>query len=313
MPISARERRAPMLSNLIQAVLLGGYYAIIACGLSFMFSVMRIINLAHGSLAVLSAYLIFVLADRFAINPFLGLAMVIPVMAAFGWALQRYLLERSARGGELLPVLTTFGLAVVLDNVMFEQFGADTRSLAPYLGDLSWDAYELGGIFVGKLQVLTMASVIAIIGGLSAFLKYTRLGRSIRATALDPDTAQIVGIDARRTSALAAAIAMASVAVAGAFLGMRATFEPYSGAPQLLAAFEATVIGGVGSLWGTLAGGIILAVAQTLGASLHPQGFLIGGHVVFLAVLFVRLIRKEDALGMWLRNLARTKGAESKA
>ena len=291
-----------MLSNLIQAVFLGGYYAIVACGLSFMFSVMRIINLAHGSLAVLSAYLLFVLADRYGINPFLGLIIVVPVMAALGWVLQRYLLDRSARGGELLPVLTTFGMAIVLDNLMFQRFGADTRSLAPYIGDLSWDAYDLpGGLFVGKLQVLTMVTVIVVIAALQLFLKKTQLGRSIRATALDADTAQIVGIDAKRASAAATAIAMATVTLAGTFLGMRATFEPYSGAPQLLSAFEATVIGGFGSLWGTLGGGIILAVAQTLGATIHPQGFLIGGHAVFLLVLFVRLSRKSDVFADWLR------------
>jgi branched-chain amino acid transport system permease protein len=274
----------------------------IACGLSFMFSVMRIINLAHGSLAVLSAYLLFVLAEKFGINPFVGLLIVVPVMAALGWLLQRYVLDRSARGGELLPVLTTFGLAIVLDNLLFQRFSADTRSLAPYIGDLSWDAYNLpGGLFVGKLQVLIMLTVMAVIGGLQLFLRNTHLGRSIRATAMDPDTAGLVGIDARKASAAAAAIAMATVTLAGAFLGMRATFEPYSGAPQLLSAFETTVIGGLGSLWGTLAGGIILAVAQTLGASIHPQGFLIGGHLVFLLVLFVRLFRNRDAFAGWLR------------
>ncbi len=291
-----------MLSNLIQAVFLGGYYAMVACGLSFMFSVMRIINLAHGSLAILSAYLLYVLAQKFNINPFLGLLIVVPVMATLGWILQRYLLDRSAKGGELLPVLTTFGIAIVLDNLMFQRFGADTRSLAPYIGDLSWASYALpGGLFVGKLQILVLMTVIVVIGALQLFLKKTQLGRSIRATAMDPDTAGLVGIDAKRATAAATAIAMATVALAGAFLGMRATFEPYSGTPQLLAAFEATVIGGIGSLWGTLAGGIILAIAQTLGASVHPQGFLLGGHLAFLIVLFFRLHRNRDAILTWLR------------
>ena len=163
-----------MISGLIQAIMLGGYYAIIACGLSFMFSVMRIINLAHGSLAVLAAYLIFLLADRPGINPFLGLLVVLPVMAAIGWLLQRYLLDKSAGGGELLPVLTTFGLAIVLDNLMFQRFGADVRSLAPYIGDLSWDALELpGGIFVGKLSIIILLSAIGIVGGLQLFLSKT--------------------------------------------------------------------------------------------------------------------------------------------
>lgn len=280
-----------MSNQIIQGILLGGYYALVACGLSFMFSVMRIINLAHGSLAVLSAYGLWVLADRFGISPFLGLLIVLPVMALIGWALQRYLLERSARGGSLLPILTTFGLAIIIDNILFEQFGADTRSLAPYIGSLSYDSWEWpGSIYVGKLSVIMFVTAVGLLGGLQLFLTHTGLGRSIRATSEDPDTAGLVGIDARKANAVAAAIAMVTVGIAGAFLGMRATFDPYSGAPQLLFAFEAAVIGGTGSLWGTLIGGIILALAQTLGAQIHPQGFLISGHVVFLAVLFVRLV-----------------------
>ncbi|MBP1857561.1 branched-chain amino acid ABC transporter permease [Rhizobium herbae] len=279
-----------MIDTLIQGILLGGYYAVIACGLSFMFSVMRIINLAHGSLAVAAAYGLWLLASRFGISPFAGLLIVLPAMAAIGWLLQRYLLERSARGGALLPILTTFGLAIVIDNLMFEQFGADTRSLAPFIGSLSYDSWELpGGIYVGKLAVMTMATAIALLGGLQLFLSRFALGRAIRATAEDPDTAGLVGIDARKANALAAAIAMVTVGIAGAFLAMRATFDPYSGGPQLLFAFEAAVIGGAGSLWGTLIGGIVLGLAQSLGAKVHPQGFLIGGHVVFLAVLFARL------------------------
>lgn len=290
------------MNQLAQAVLLGGYYALIACGLSFMFSVMRIINLAHGSLAVLAAYGLWVLADRFGLSPFAGLAIVLPLMAVLGWALQRYLLERSARGGALLPILTTFGLAIVLDNLLFEQFGADTRSLAPYIGSLSYDSWELpGGIYVGKLAVLILATAVVVLGLLQLILGRTGLGRSIRATAEDPDTAGLVGIDAARINAAAAAIAMVTVGLAGAALGMRATFDTYAGSAQLLFAFEAAVIGGTGSLWGTLAGGIVLALAQTLGAQLHPLGFLIGGHAAFVAVLFVRLFTAGGA--GWLRGL----------
>jgi branched-chain amino acid transport system permease protein len=279
-----------MINQLVQGVLLGGYYALIACGLSFMFSVMRIINLAHGSLAVLAAFGLWMLAERFGVQPFLGLVIVLPIMAAIGWALQRYLLERSARGGALLPILSTFGLAIVIDNLLFEQFGADTRSLAPYIGSLSYDSWEWpGNIYVGELAVLIFVVAVALLGGLQLFLSYTAMGRSIRATSEDPDTAGLVGIDAVRANSVATAIAMVTVGLAGAALGMRATFDPYSGAPQLLFAFEAAVIGGAGSLWGTLAGGIVLALAQTLGAQLHPLGFLIGGHAAFVLVLFVRL------------------------
>ena len=295
-----------MLNSIVQGVLLGGYYALIACGLSFMFSVMRIINLAHGSLAILAAYAVWVLADRFAVNPFVGLLLILPAMALIGWALQRFVLERSTRSGALLPILTTFGLSIVIDNLLFEQFGANTRSLAPYIGSLSYDAFELpGGLFVGKLAVLTFVVAVLMLGALQALLSLTPLGRAIRAIAEDPDTAGLVGINARRVNALAAALAMVTVGVAGAFLALRATFDAYAGAPQLLFAFEAAVIGGAGSVWGTLLGGIILGLAQSLGAQIAPQGFLIGGHVVFLAVLFIRFFIPGLALGARVRSMLR--------
>jgi branched-chain amino acid transport system permease protein len=279
-----------LVNQIVQGVLLGGYYALMACGLSFMFGVMRIINLAHGSLAVLSAYALYILADRYGIQPFLGLAVVAPAMALIGWALQRFVLERSARGGLLVPVLSTFGLSIIIENLLFQGFGADTRSLAPYVGDLSYDSWSItNDIAIGKLAALTMAVAIAMLGGIQTYLKRTQMGRAIRATAEDPETVGLVGVNARRVNAIAASIALASVAVAGAFLGLRATFNPYAGALQLIFAFEASVIGGAGTLWGTLVGGVVLGVAQSLGALFNPQGFFIAGHFAFLGVLFARL------------------------
>ncbi len=279
------------LNQALQGLLLGGYYALLACGLSFMYGVMRIINLAHGSLAVLSAYLLFVLADRWGIHPLLGLLAVVPAMALLGWVLHLLVLERSARAGALVPLLATFGLASVLDNSMFQAFGADTRSLAPYIDALGYDGWTLpGGLIVGRLAVLTFAVAVGLLGGLHLVLARTALGRRIRAAAHDPDTAQLVGVNARAVYAASTAIAMTTVAVAGGFLAMRATFDPYTGPQQLIFAFEAVVIGGAGSLWGTLAGGIALGVAQSLGAQIHPQGFLIAGHATFLLVLLLRVV-----------------------
>lgn len=292
------------INQILQGILLGGYYAMIASGLSFMFSVMGIINLAHGSLAILAAFGLFILASTFGLDPFAGLLIVLPVMALVGWAFQRSILERSKRGGMLVPVLSTFGLAIVIDNLLFQGFGADTRSLAPYIGDLSYDSWEVAdGFFAGKLAVLTFATALILLSGIQLFLSRTQMGRAIRATAADPDTAGLVGIDARKVNAVAAAIAMVTVGVAGAFLAMRATFNPYSGAPQLIFAFEAAVIGGAGSLWGTLIGGIVLGVAQSAGAQISPQGFLICGHGAFLAVLLLRL--QTGSLD-WLRKGSKT-------
>jgi len=278
------------VNQILQGVLLGGYYALLACGLSFMFGVMRIINLAHGSLAVVAAYGVFALADRFDLHPFLGLLVAVPVMGGVGWLLHRLMLERSTRAGELVPILTTFGLAVVVDNTLFTAFGADTRSLAPYIDTLAYDGIEVGGLTVGHLPLLTFIVAVLLLGGLHLMLGHSALGRRIRAVADDPATAQLVGVNSAAVNAAAAAIAMATVGIAGVFLAMRATVDPYAGAPQLIFAFEAVMIGGAGSLWGTLAGGIALGVAQSLGARIHTQGFLIAGHVLFLVVLLVRLM-----------------------
>jgi branched-chain amino acid transport system permease protein len=278
------------MNQVLQGLLLGGYYALLACGLSFMFGVMRIINLAHGSLAVVAAYGAFHLADRHEIGPFYGLMLAMPAMACVGWLLHRLVLERSARAGELVPILATFGLAVVLDNTLFSAFGADTRSLAPYIDTLAYDGFEVAGFTVGLLPLLTFGVAVVLLGGLHLMLAHTPLGRRIRAVADDASTAQLVGVNSVSVNAAAAAIAMATVGVAGVFLAMRATVDPYAGAPQLIFAFEAVMIGGAGSLWGTLGGGIALGITQSLGAKIHSQGFLIAGHVLFLVVLLVRLV-----------------------
>lgn len=282
------------LNQILQGMLLGGYYALLACGLSFMFGVMRIINLAHGSLAVVAAYFVVQLADRFGLHPFVGLLLAMPAMGLIGWLLHRLVLERSSRAGELVPILATFGLAVVIDNALFSGFGADARSLAPNIDTLAYDGFAItgltAGLTIGQLPLLIFVVAVLLLGGLHLMLAHTALGRRIRAVADDPATAQLVGVNAAAVNACAAAIAMATVGIAGVALAMRATVDPYAGAPQLIFAFEAVMIGGAGSLWGTLAGGIALGVAQSLGARVHTQGFLIAGHVLFLVVLLTRLL-----------------------
>ena len=291
------------LNAVIDGALLGGYYAIVACGLSFMFGIMKIINLAHGSLAILGAFMLWMIAEKLGYDPFLALIVVLPAMGVLGWLLQRAVLERSARSGELVPILSTFGLAIVVENSLFEYFGADTRSLAPYVGSLSYDSFDIGGgLYVGELAVLTFAVAVLLLGGLQLFLIYTPLGCAIRATAEDPDTVELVGVNSRFVNAVAAAIALVTVGLAGLFLGLRSSFDPYVGSMQLIFAFEAAVIGGAGSLWGTLGGGIVLGIAQTFGAHLHPQGFLLVGHGVFLLVLVGRLYFSGHYLRTFLKS-----------
>ena len=293
------------LNGLIQGTLLGGYYAIIACGLSFMFGVMKIINLAHGTLAIVAAFLFWTLVEKAGLSPLVAPLIVLPLMAVVGWLLQRGILERSARAGNLVPILSTFGLAIVVENLLFQYFGANTRSLAPAIGDLSFESWDVGGIYIGKLAVLILVIAVLLLGGLQLFLTHTPIGRAIRATSEDPDTAELVGVNSRAVNAIAAAIALVTVAVAGMLLAVRAAFDAYSGPMQLIFAFEAAVIGGAGSLWGTLVGGIILGIAQTLGAQVHPLGFLIAGHAVFLVILVGRLYVPHLGVASFFRALLR--------
>ncbi|MEU1514877.1 branched-chain amino acid ABC transporter permease [Streptomyces sp. NPDC005811] len=274
------------INALVQGLFLGGLYALFACGLSLLFGVMRIINLAHGDLAVLGAFGVWWISDRAGVSPFLALLAVLPLMLALGYVLQRTVLARSLRGGELTPLLTTFGLAIVLQNVLLQLFSPDVRSLGPSVGSLSTGSWKITDqLSVPYLGVLILAVAVAVLGALQFLLQHTGLGREMRATAQDPDTAALVGVPAASVYARAAAIAVAVAALAGTFLAVHSTFDASSGPTQLVFAFEAVVIGGLGSLWGTLTGGVVLGIAQTLGAQIDPQYAILAGHLVFLVIL----------------------------
>lgn len=271
---------------IVQGVLLGAVYALFACGLSLMFGVMRIINLAHGDIAVVGAYLVWAVADRVGVSPLVALAAVVPVMLAVGYLLYVALLGRSLRGGSLVPLLTTFGLAIVIENSLQQLFSSDVRSLGASAGRITTASWRINdALAIPWFGVLTLAVAVLVLGGLDLFLRRTGPGREMRATAQDPDAARLVGIDARAVYARATAIAVATAGLAGAFQAVRSVFEPTSGPTQLIFAFEAVVIGGFGSLWGTLLGGIVLGVAQAIGGHLGPQYGILAGHLVFLVVL----------------------------
>jgi branched-chain amino acid transport system permease protein len=275
------------VNAVVQGVLLGGLYALFACGLSLLFGVMRIINLAHGDLALLGTFMVFVVTDHLGWSPFAALILVLPGAAVVGWLLQRLMFDRAMRGGELAPLLATFGLSIVIGNLLLEVFSADTHGLSA--GALETSAWRISSdLSIGALPALIFVVAVLLLGGLQLFLSRTGLGRAMRATADDPGTAELVGIDARRVYATASAIAIATAALAGAFFGMRSSFDPTLGPAQLIFAFEAVVIGGLGSLWGTLVGGIILGVAQAVGAVIDPAWSILSGHLVFLAVLAFR-------------------------
>jgi branched-chain amino acid transport system permease protein len=277
------------VNAVVQGVMLGGFYALLACGLSIMFGVMRIINLAHGDLAVLGAYVVWLMLARFAVPPYLALVIVLPVMLLVGYVLQIGVLDRSLRSGVLTPLLATFGLSVVIQNLLLIAFSPDVRSLGGDAGAITTASWRLSSdLSIPLLGLLILVVAVLIVTGLQVFLSRTRSGSMWRAASQDPDVAGLVGINARTVYASATAIAVAIAAIGGFFLAIRSTFEPVSGPTQLIFAFEAVVIGGMGSLSGTLLGGIVLGVAQTIGAQINPQYAVLAGNLVFLAVLITR-------------------------
>ncbi len=275
------------VNTVLQGILLGGYYALFATGLSLMFGVMRLVNLAHGDLAVLGAFGSVALVDQFHLNPWETLIVVVPVIAAAGYALQRYLLNATVGKTPLASILVTFGLSIIISNLLLQIFSADSRGLQA--GAIATASLHLGaGVFVGWFDMLVFALAVVILLSLQFFLSRTTLGRLMRACADDTETSSLMGVNQRHVYALATTVALGTVAIAGVFAGMKTQFTPSSGSADLIFAFEAVVIGGLGSLWGTLAGAVILGVAQTVGGQIAPADQLLAGHLVFLAVLAFR-------------------------
>ena len=275
------------LDTIVQGILLGGLYALFATGLSLTFGVMRLVNLAHGDFSILAAFIAVVAVQALGLNPLLALVLVVPVMAAVGYGLQRLVLNRLLGRGILPAVLVTFGLSIVIQNGLLEAFSADSRRLNP--GGIETASLHLGGgLAVGWFPLLTFAVAVLLLVGLQILIGRSAVGRAFRAASDDGGTAALMGIDNDRLYAVAMALSLAVVAIAGIFLGIRTTFTFSSGPDRLLFAFEAVIIGGLCSLWGTLVGGVILGVAQTTGARISPGWGVLTGHLVFLAVLLLR-------------------------
>lgn len=275
------------VNAIVQGVLLGGLYALFASGLSLMFGVMRFVNIAHGDFIVMSAYGALVVVGMTGVHPLWALLLVVPGMAALGYVGQRVLLNRTLGADILPPLLVTFGFSVVIQNLLLEVFSADSQKLQA--GWLETSSIPIGGgLSIGVMPLLIFASALVVIGGLQAFFYRTSLGRVLRATSDDADTVRLMGADNANIFAIATAIASAVVGIAGVYLAMRTNFDPAVGPGRLLFAFEAVIIGGLGNLWGTLLGGIILGVSQAIGAQIDPGFQILAGHIAFLVVLVVR-------------------------
>jgi branched-chain amino acid transport system permease protein len=275
------------IDALIQGILLGGLYALFAAGLSLIFGIMRLVNLAHGDLIVLAAFAILALTAALGLDPFAATLLALPLMFGLGFALQHVLLNRTLGRDLLAPLLVTFGLSIIIENGLLEAFSADSQRLRA--GPIETASIALGGdIAIGVVPLLTLVSAVAVILVLNLIFYRTALGRAFRATSDDLEIAQLMGIEHRRIFSVAMGLAMIVATIAALYLGMRANFDPTIGPGRLLYAFEAVIIGGLGSFWGTLVGGIIVGVAQTIGARIDAEWQILAGHVAFLVVLALK-------------------------
>ena len=275
------------INTILQGILTGGLYALFAAGLAIIFGVMRLVNITHGDLIVLSSFVAMVVIEVMGFNPFISLVAVLPIMFVFGYILQRSILNFTLGDDLLPPLLVTFGLSIVIQNLLLQIFSADSQRIkAGSLEILSVQLYE--NLSVGVFPLIIFIVAVIIIVCLQILFSHTRIGRAFRATSDDAVTAQLMGIDQRHVFALSMALALLLVGVAGLFVGISTNFDPSAGPSRLLIAFEAVIMGGLGSLWGTLAGGIILGVAQNIGAKIDPGWQILAGHIAFLIILIFR-------------------------
>jgi branched-chain amino acid transport system permease protein len=275
------------IDTVIQGTLLGGLYALFAIGLSITYGVMRLVNIAHGDFIVLASYLALLPISMLGMHPFAVVVPVAIVMFGLGYLLQRLLINRTIGPDILPPLLVTFGLSILIQNGLLEVFSADSRALQ--IGDLAIASIRLfSGVTVGTFPLIVFATAVALTAGVSLLFSRTSVGMALRATSDDPATAGLMGIRSKHTYAMALGLSFALVAVGGVLSGVRTTFNPGAGPASLLYAFEAVVIGGMGSLWGTFAGAVILGIAQAIGAKLNAGWGVLFGHLVFLVVLIVK-------------------------
>jgi branched-chain amino acid transport system permease protein len=276
-----------MIEIIVQGILLGGLYTLFALGQSLIFGVMRLTNTAHGDFIILAAFAAIAGVSMIGGAPFLVVLALLPVSFGFGYALQRYVLNGTLGKDPLPSLVVTFGCSIVIQNMLLELFSADPRSID--VGGLATDGVRISqSLTLGVLPLLILALAIVATGALQWLFASTALGRSFRAVSDDREIAELMGLHSRKVYAFATAIAFMLITLAGALQAMRTTVAPADGPLLLLFAFEAVIIGGMGSFWGTLAGAMILGIAQQIGFRLDPGWGIWFGHIVFLAVLVVR-------------------------
>lgn len=274
------------METVIQGVLLGGLYGLFALGLSLMFGVMRLTNTAHGDFIILGSFSTLTLVNL-GLSPWLAMLATLPLAWLLGYALQRYVLNGTLGKDPLPSLVVTFGMSIVVQNLLLELFSADPRSIDTGAFGTQGIAFS-PELSVGVLPVVILALSLAVTAGLQWMFKSTTLGRTFRAVSDDREIAELMGLNARKVYALATALAFVLVGLAGSLQGVRTTVSPADGPALLLFAFEAVIMGGMGSFWGTLAGAMLLGLTQQIGFRLDPGWGIWGGHLMFLFVLVLR-------------------------
>jgi branched-chain amino acid transport system permease protein len=275
------------INQLLQGILLGGLYTLFAAGLSLSAGVMRFVNIAHGDFIVLGCFLLLVLTTAAGLSPVVATLAILPLAFLIGFALQRVLLQRVVGENVLLVILVTFGLSIIIENGLLEGFGADPQKVSG--GWIETATLGLGhGINMGVFQLVTFAAAVALVAALDLLLYRSGIGAKIRAVADDVAAADLIGLSSARIYAVAMGISFVTIAIAAGFMSIWTDFDPASGPTRLLIAFEVVVLGGLGSMWGSLLGGIVLGVAQSVGAQFDVAWQMLAGHLVFLAALAVR-------------------------
>ena len=276
-----------MIEIVVQGLLLGGLYCLFALGLSLMFGVMRLTNTAQGDFIILAAFGAIAATAALGWSPAGVAVILLPLSFGFGYAVQRWVLNGTLGKDPLPSLVVTFGLSIVIQNALLELFSADPRSLES--GGLNLQSLQLGdSLSVGILPLLIFAVAVASTLGLQQLFQRTALGRAFRAVSDDREIAELMGLDSRKVYALATAIAFLVIALAGLFQALRTTVSPADGPLLLLFAFEAVIIGGMGSFWGTFVGAMVLGLTQQIGFRIDPGWGIWFGHLMFLGVLLVR-------------------------
>ncbi len=281
-----------LVQILINGILLGGLYACMAIGFSLIWGVMNIINLAHGSMIVLGAYITYLITTHTGIDPFLTLPAAGAVLFLLGYALQKHLINRVVQASIFMTLILTFGLDMVMINVNLALFTADVRSITPSYANL---AFQMGTIRVPYTRLGVFVLALALTGALYVFLKRTKVGRAIQATSQDPRAAQIVGIDTERIYAITFGVGACMAGLAGSLVAVIYTFSPVVGDSFTMKSFVIVVLGGLGSIPGAIFAGVFLGVAENLVSGLLDPGYT--DAVSFALLVLVLVLRRKGFLG----------------